>query len=126
MSSIAGYNLMIVSGAIDRPGARVVDISSMGIAGSTWRKFPAKSDPGQLVTICDYGSAAAANAAINNYKLLEGELVSVVDQLGVTYNNVMVIKVTTETRYAGTIVGGLGGIAGAAVLVIANWNLQVS
>ena len=73
--------------------SRVEEFSRPGIDGSGFRILAKRAPVSQKQTVAAVATLADANAAADAYDALKGSLVTVVDDLGRTNNNVMVIDV---------------------------------
>ena len=125
MSSIGGHSVISAKGAINPQGERLEDTTRPGVDGVSYRRIGKKSESFQLRTFTDAASAAAAKALVaTTYKGLQGTLVTVVDDMGNTWNNVAVLAVDpVSVKGVNTPVGG---VVGGVVLLECLWTLQAT
>lgn len=127
MSYIAGFPLYIIGGKLARIGLVSEDISRKGVNGLAFRRDSLKSRSVRIDTFADFNNAAAAEVAILAYKALQAYTVTVIDEVGRQYDNVMVRWVDpVGTNVTGTAVGGLASAVTGRVNVNTRWVLQTT
>ena len=118
MSAIGAYTFLQMTGPqVPARAAAVEVIERPGVDGSAFREEAQKVPELILNTLAAATTLAAANLACDNYALLKGTLVTVVDQLGRTVPYVMVldVRVTRVAPCAGS------APVGTNYLVWAQW-----
>lgn len=122
MATIGGHTFITLRGSINPLGTDVIDITRPGVDGHAFMDIGKHAGRSQMQSIVDLTTAGAAKTVILAYKSLKGTLVSVVDDTGETYTNVLVVEViTTNPKFVATPVGG---ITGGNYILRANWVLQ--
>jgi len=125
MASIAGYTMLFVTGPIGRPGMATEPITRPGVDGSAFREVGLRCEPFLMTSLMDLEDAADVAAELNLYAALKGSLVTVVDDHGSTWTNVMVLDVQPiQTQTIGVSAGGLATTP--TKLITARWTLQAT
>ena len=123
MPSIGGYTVLFVDGEMHVPGVKVKDVTRTGQYGTTYLETGYGGAPFEIRTTVDVQTAGAVSTLKASYASLKGLLVTVVDDLGNTYQNYMVLDVqVVSARRVTTMVGGIN--ASPQYLVMASWTLQ--
>jgi len=125
MASIGGYSMIFVSGPVGRPGMATERIERPGVDGTAFREQGLRCEPFMMTSIVDLDDAADVAAELDLYAALKGTLVTVIDDHGSTWTNVMVLDVQpVETKTIGVSAGGLATTP--TKLVTARWTLQAT
>lgn len=125
MASIGGYNVLVVQGPYQPRGMATERIERPGVDGTAFREKGIRGTPFQITTMVDCDDAPDLAALLLNYAALQGTLVTVVDDLGTSWTNVMVLGVQpVSARAIGTSAGGLSTSAGTLATV--RWTLQAT
>ena len=119
--TIGGKTVKLLTHNLDPMGEQSEDITRRGVSGCAVTKIGKRSEHSRAVTKVDIVDDQAEFTA---YKALETTLITIVDNHGKTYNNVLVHKVRkTSARKINTIVGGVSG-QDSAYLLVCEWTLQ--
>ena len=104
--SIGGHSFIFLRGAIDlATGTRTQDITRANVDGVAFRQIGKRSDDFDVIS---EGDVDVVSTAVNAYKALEGTLVTVVDDAGVSETNVAVRRVVKlSAEYRANVVGGI-------------------
>lgn len=122
MASIGGSSFITLRGSINPTGTDVIEITRPGVDGHAFMDMGKHAGKSQMQSIADVSNASGAKAAILAYKALKGTLITVTDDTGQQYTNVLVQEViATNPKNVKTPVGGL---VGGSYLLSANWVLQ--
>lgn len=104
---------------------RVETLKRKGLSGSDFRRVGKGALPFTVETMVDVSSTAGAKTKMLAYAALCGTLVTVKDDLGNQWTNVMVLNVrATEHSRTGTAVGGVNTTP--AAIVRATWEMQAT
>jgi hypothetical protein len=121
MATIGGRSVITVKGAPAPVGTVVADVSRPGVTGHAFQELGARAEPVVMESVIDCTDNAALKAEILEYVALQGTLVTVVDDLGNTWTNVMVLRVRTgQGKYVASAVGGVNG---GNYLLRATWEM---
>lgn len=127
MASIGGYSFITLEGGLNPgSGEQLEEITRPGVDGVAYRRIGRRGVPFRMQSLADVANAANAHSLILNYKALQGGLVTLVDETGQSWFNVMVLRVQcSQPKYVTGMSGGLtGGQTG--YLVSADWLLQMT
>ena len=91
--TIGGYEMISIQGRPAHLGESVEEITRPGADGHAWKYQGLRSEQRQLTTVSDFASAGAARAEMAGYAALKGQLVTIVDDFGQTYTDVMILDV---------------------------------
>ena len=123
-AAIGGYGFISMTNILDLQGEAVLDITRPGVDGVAYHKIGERSRPVNVRTIADIFGAASVKTTMAAYKAMQGTLVTVQDDFGNSFSNVMVLNVQiTRARKVETVSGGL--IAGDHTIEAA-WTLQAT
>lgn len=105
---VTEFDFIRLSGRVAPLVERVENISRAAVAGFRGRLLGKVAQPFQMVGTRDFDDAAAVKTAFDDWKALKGQLVTLTDDYGDEYSNVMVLDVTPG-RYQAleSAVGGL-------------------
>ncbi len=121
MSSIGALTFLRIEGKQLPPLAtEIKPFERQGIDGSTFIENARKSEEIYWETVEGVGALATANMAANDYADMKGTIVTVVEDLGRTVNNVLVLDV----RVMGVKQVFASSIEGVNYLIKANWILK--
>jgi hypothetical protein len=123
MPSIGAYSFLTLKGAVDPGvGEQLEDITRPGVDGMAYRCIGRKGRPFQMDSTVDV-VILTPGFVINGYQALQGTIVTIVDECGMTWTNYMVLSVEHRgTRRIRTVSGGLS--IAPAYLISASWILQ--
>jgi len=126
MSWIGNQYFITLRGLVEPMGETTEDITRPGADGVAFRKVGQKSNPFTMTTLVDAPTFAAAEAAIEDYKRMQGTLQSVTDDLGETHPNVLVMRV--EPVRLRKILQAVGDVNpdGSTCLLECRWTLQAT
>lgn len=118
MPIIADIPLLFLGGLQEPLGQKVEEITRQGVNSHAYRKSAIRGDAFEMIGKVDCDTIAAATALYEEFKLLEGELVTLVDDYGETTNNVMIEAVRLIDKFKLlTAVGGVSTTKGAFLVV---------
>lgn len=121
MSSIGVFSFAEMIGEKLQPNSgRVAVIERPGRDGQLFRIEPNKAQPFEKRTVELYTAGANANAAAAAYAALKTQLVTVVDETGLTTSYVMVLEVRQVTVRPLLV----SSLSGANYAVTATWTLH--
>ena len=124
MPSIGGITVITIKGGLTPPGESVEEITRPGHDGHAYKRFGERAPRAELTSIRDVDAVAGVAAHILACVALKGTLITVIDDVGVTMNNVMVIEVeTVRSREVGTPVGG---VTAGNHLIAMRWLMQMT
>ena len=125
MSSIDGNTVISIRGQIESgDGERVEEITRAHVDGIAFRKIGKRGAPFSMTSLVDVGSAATAKSTYTTYKATEGSLVTLVDDAGNSWANVMVLSVRrggVKRTYT-----PVGGISGGGWLLSCQWVFRMT
>ena len=124
---IGPYYFLAMDGELIAPNALILEeITRPGVAGAAWRIVGQRGRPFRVHTIVDVSTILAAYNLLYNYRGLIGTLNTLIDPLGNTYADCMVLECNTQQPAA--FQGGIGGTSGSSsgYLVAADWLLQLT
>ena len=123
MAAIGDISFITIKGTPRPMGMETEPLTRPGVDGTAFRELGTRGQPFQVTTIVDVDDAADAKTALESYAALRATLVTLTDDLGNSWANVMVIDVEPiEVKAVESGVGGLSQTGG--VLVSARWTLQ--
>ena len=105
--SIGSYDFITLKYGNAPLGENVEEITRPGVDGIAYRKTGKRAVPFYMTGITTETSKGAVKTLVENYKKLQGTLVTVVDDIGNSWTNVMVLQMD----YLGTkkVVSPVGG-----------------
>jgi hypothetical protein len=126
MAAISTYTVLTMQGAVTpATGERLEEITRPGVDGVAFRRIGKKGAAFKLQTTVDTESAAGARTLYDNYKALQGQLVTITDTSGRIYTDIMVLNVQASAPQR--ILGASSGVtANPNYLLNANWQLQAT
>lgn len=120
---ISAYNFLTLRGSINVMQERLEEFTRPGVDGMSFQAVGERAEVSQLQTVRDLAYASSAANMMSSYKALVGEVVTIVDDDGVSWYNMLVLKVTQVSNEK--IVGSVGGlVTGALALQTVNWEVQ--
>lgn len=127
-TAIGGSNLLYLLGPAFEPmGMETEIITRRNVSGIAVREVGLRPGDNAMESCADAADAADVASLVSAYKALEGTLVTVVDDHGITSTNVLVRKVQVTRRQK--IVPASGGVRTTGdftYLVFASWQLVVT
>lgn len=122
---IGSLTFVSLAGPIPTPiGYQVEDVSAPGRDGHEFRIGPKRSAPFRMISTVDIAAANLATVA-QSYAAAKGSKVTVKDNVGTDWTNVVVLDV--RLLPAVPMLAGVGGInAGSNMILQAEWTLQVA
>ena len=100
MSSVGGYSVMSMQGAPPTLSGTVLgDITRPGVPGKALWPVGTAATPFSVITTTACASAYAVGLAITAYCALKGNIVSIIDDAGNTYNNMVVREVRPINQF---------------------------
>lgn len=124
MASIGGRTVLRLKGIIEpATGEKLQDITRPGVDGVAYRKVGKRASRTQLTTIVDLASGNV-ETEIDEYKALEGTLVTIVDEAGITWSNVAVLMV--RPLPIRRVASSVGGINGGTRILTCQWVVQAT
>lgn len=118
MPAINSIPFISLRGLVQPITMALEDISRPGVDGQAFRQMALRSPPFEMLGVVDCDDFAAARSLIQNLGELQGGTVSVTDDFGSTFDNVMLLRVAPEqTRPALIAVGGVSSGKGAILTV---------
>ncbi len=122
--TVGGNPMITMTGTPRLLEERLRDITRPGVDGSAFKKLGKRAEWFEIRTMSGAASAAAANTLIEGYRDLVGTLVVLVDDHNITWNNVVVLRITQAAiRKISTPAGGTADMTHA---VFVTWQLQLS
>ena len=102
MPTIGGFSVTVWQGWL-HPATRKIAVldTAFGVDGNAVARGGYHNDVHEVRTIVEGASVAAVAQLYNQYRALEGTTVTVVDQFGITWPSVVVIRVTAEIAAVG-------------------------
>lgn len=116
MSSIIGiatYSFIRMEGAVPLAGEILTRMLRKGVAGVAYVSISWHGEPGQVVCQSGWANAAAAASAKIGHKGLQGQVVSVVDDWGITWTNLVCVDARNVMEEP--LVTGVGTLSGKTV-----------
>ena len=94
-----------------------------GVAGRAWQLTGLHGEPMPLTTLGGFtgGTLAAARAA---HKTLQGQVVVIVDDFGITWTNLVVVRASPTVAFP--ITGGVGDLGGKTVMLRTEWLIDTA
>lgn len=115
MGSIGGYSVMSIQGPPPSLSGTVLgDITRPGVPGKAFWPIGTAGTPFSVITTTACASVVSIGLAITSYSALKGNIVSIVDDLGNQYNNLVVREVRPVAQFW----------AGYGTNPAINWILQ--
>jgi hypothetical protein len=115
---LGGYTFLAMTGQIGNYGVMVEDESRPGVDGHTFRQLGLRGEPFSIQTVSSFADLESAQQGERDYKILRGNFHVLVDQVGTSYAQVLVLSVTTRIRPV------LSSTDGNTYIIEANWSLQ--
>ena len=103
-------------------GEQLVDITRNGVDGVAFQKTGARSEPSEAILIVDCDSGSDADTFFSTVKAMQGTLITIVDDFGVTTTNVAVISVRRVSKI--TTMTPVGGVTAGTVLLTLSATLR--
>ena len=116
MASVGGISVSAWRGTLNGPRATVDVVTRPGIAGTGFLASAASAQESQVATDALHVSLAAAAASRDACLALIGMVVTVIDALGTTWTDVLVVDCQADVR-------AIAGVAGNAALLSCRWRL---
>jgi hypothetical protein len=107
-SSIGIYNFVFVKGATNVQIERLESFSRPGVDGESFRAIGKRADITNFTSFSDLPTLGAAGTQLNLYAALVSQVVTVVDDLGYSWTNMLVLSV--RQTLAKAIKTGVGGL----------------
>lgn len=127
MPGIGAYNFVTLKGEIN-PGSghQMEEITRPGVDGVAFRRIGRRGFPFKVQSMVDVATDSAAAALLSSYKALQGTVVSLTDETGQVWNNIVVLNVRPAGRkYVVAKSGGLDA-GQTGYLVRCEWMLQAT
>ena len=93
MSTIGGYTVFSIQGQVPLAGYIVEDLLRKGVAGKEYRRIYFTGGEERLISFTLVAGASAIGPLKVAYKALQSNLVTIVDDYGTTWYNIMVKNV---------------------------------
>jgi len=120
---IGAYNFLTLRGSINVMQERLEEFTRPGVDGMSFQAVGERAEVSQLQTVRDLAYASSAASMMSSYKALVGDVVTIVDDDGVSWYNMLVLKVMQVSNEK--IIGSVGGlVSGALALQTVNWEVQ--
>jgi hypothetical protein len=114
-----------LKGQVQPPGLMTEDISRPGVNGSAFRELQVSGEPFEMRGLRDCLNAADAKAKFALLKAMQGKTVTVVDDYGQSWTDVMLLSVEKAEQNA--LVLAAGGVqASATALLAVRFVMQVA
>ena len=120
MASVGGISVYSIRGRVDGAQERVEVIGNENVDGLAALKTGVRGEPFELRSMVFTNSTALIGTIENSYRAIVGSVVSVVDDHGVTWTNLLVLRV----KAAGEQVYAVAQPSSSSVRVDAIWTLQ--
>lgn len=121
MSSIATYSFMSLHGLPSFAGTKVDDITRQGVPGKAFWPVGKAAEPFPVTTLTACADYQTVVAVLEAYAALESAMVTVVDDHGVSWLNMMVRNV----RPLGEAINASGGTQpGVGYYLVCEWTLE--
>jgi len=124
MATIGGYYMISLSHRPQPMGETVREITRPEADGQAYAKQGLRAEATLAYAATDCASAAAARTEMAAYAAMRGALVTVVDDLGESYTNVLVVDVRERGRKV--VCTAVGGVRAGTVLLLTDWVLQAT
>lgn len=122
MPYIGAYLVQNISGPIQLSGVTLREINRPGVDGSDYQDIGIRGDVFSISSEADFLTANLRSAAKIAYAYLQGTVISVTDNRGIVWTNLLVVKTATEEeKYLAHATGGL--VAGS-YWMRTRWDLQ--
>ena len=122
--SIGGYEFITIGGRLTPEAEELVPFNRPGVDGTGYVKVGARAPERDFIAERDFDNATDLTSAINTYTALRSTLVTVVDDVGVSASNVMVLEV--EVVSSRTVANAVGGITAGNYLLRIRFRLQMT
>lgn len=124
MSSIGVYNFISVKGAVNLKQQRLEPFSRPGVNGESFQAIGARAEVSTFTSTGDVASLSSAANLLAAYSNLVGiSVVSITDDLGVTWTNMLVTAVRQVS--ARRIIKGVGGlVSNPAAMHVVEWEFK--
>lgn len=107
---VGGITVIDISAPIQMAGYKTIEATRPGVDGYDVRLLGFRGDEGSFVLTLDCGSAALLSAAKLNFKSMESEVITITDNLGNIWLNILVKKMTSVMEHrALAVTGGING-----------------
>lgn len=121
------YQFITIRQPFRELGQTVEDITRPGVDGHAFRLQGMRGEKFDMLAIRDYTDFIASDTDLDNLTDLRGSLVKIIDDYGITHNNVLLLDVIKEKE--GPALAAVGGVSGASVnstvsLVTFRFTLQ--
>jgi len=128
-NKIGSFQMMVVAGDVQEPGAAAERSERRGHDGAEYRQFGRRVAPSTLRTVVDLADAATCQTQYRAYRAAQnGDPVSVYDGHGLLWPSVVVRDVRLD---AGAAPGGIqycetpvGGVNGGSYLLHCVWTVE--
>ena len=123
MASIGGFNFIRLRGGIHPVAEVPQEITRPNVDGHAFRRFGKRGMSSLWESVVDL-TQANVSTTIAGYRALQGTLVTLVDEAGDSYTNVMVRSVRIGSVFAVT--KAVGGLASGSnrYMLMATWEIQ--
>lgn len=120
MSSIGGNTVFSISGQVPLSGYIVEDLLRKGVAGKEYRRIYFAGGEERLISITLISGVSYINDMKVAYKALQSNLVTIVDDYGDTWTNIMVkdVRVAEVKPVVNSTVSGVTHVA------ITEWTVE--
>lgn len=123
MSSIGIYNFITVKGAVNLKQQRLEPFSRPGVNGESFQAIGARAEVSTFTSTGDVASLSSAANLLAAYSNLVDSVVSITDDLGVTWRNMLVTAVRQVS--ARRIIIGVGGlVSNPAAMHVVEWEFK--
>lgn len=125
-ASIGSFTFLTLKGGVSiGSGMTLQEITRPNVDGISYRKVGKRGEPFQVNTVIDLLNYPTAKTRVSDYAAMQGTLVTLVEESGSTWNNVLVLN----TRHVETVPirSSVGGItANSLVLLSMVWTLRMT
>ena len=123
MASIGGHNFITIKGQINGFHERLETFDRPGVNGTSFRAIGTRAEISNIESTVDLPYQASAANQLAAYRNMVSTVVTVVDDHGVSWSNMLILSVREVS--ARTIIKGHGGYyTNPAILHVVAWEIQ--
>lgn len=125
MPSIGAFEFITLNGAIQPPGQQLEEITRPRVDNTAYRRSGIRGEVFTLKSMVDVLNAFGGGVLLQDYKDIQGTIVTVIDDTGEVWVDVAVLRVDPDPNKK--IVSGVGGLVVDPELIVrALWTLRMN